>query len=311
ETVIDELIENVACDPDTAYEIFCQERKLQTEEQRQAWCKQAHFTREQMRAEAIREFRLHQFKEETWGDRAKTFFLQRKDELDRVIYSLIRTKDKELAHELYFRLCDDGLNFADVARKYSEGKEAQTGGLVGPVELSVPHPTLAKILKVSYEGQLWEPAQIGDWLIIVRCEKLIPAKLDEAMRKRILHEQFQALLQKQMQASPVKLCPQTQPATPSKKALSPSQPKQAVKTLSKKNQQKKLTSAEKHLEQEQNSTSHSPSLQSSTSQSPSSPVSTTAAVAESTPQNPDETSDKISSKLSDPNLPLEAGAVSA
>ncbi|MEO0770776.1 MAG: peptidylprolyl isomerase, partial [Cyanobacteria bacterium J06649_4] len=44
ETVIDDLLENVVCDPGTAYEIFCQERKLLTDEQRQAWCKQEHFT---------------------------------------------------------------------------------------------------------------------------------------------------------------------------------------------------------------------------------------------------------------------------
>ncbi|MEO1445900.1 MAG: peptidylprolyl isomerase [Cyanobacteria bacterium J06635_11] len=304
ETVIDELLENVTCDPDMAYEIFCQERKLQTEEQRQAWCQQAHFTREQMRAEAIRDFRLHQFKEETWGDRLKTFFLQRKDQLDRVIYSLIRTKDKELARELYFRLCDDGESFADVARQYSEGQESQTGGLVGPVELSVPHPTLAKILRVSYDGQLWEPTQIGDWLIIVRCEKLIPAKLDEAMRKRILHEQFQALLQKQMQASPVKLCPQTKPTMSSQKTPSPSQSKAKLKAqptaqskqIAKTPPHPEQPAKAKQLKQEQNSTSS---------------VRNTVAAADGMPPPPEETPEQLSVPSDQKNLPLEAGAVSA
>lgn len=207
ETVIDDLIENIGCDPTVAVEDFCLRRQLQTEEHRQAWCQQEHFSPEQMKAEAIREYRLRQFKEETWGERLQTYFLQRKDHLDRVVYSLIRTQDAGLAQELYFRLCDDGASFAELARQYSEGKEAQTGGLVGPVEMSVPHPTLSRMLRVSGDRQLWSPTKIGDWMIIVRFEKMVPAQLDDAMRQRLLHEQFHALLQQQMQASPVKLFP--------------------------------------------------------------------------------------------------------
>jgi len=207
ETIIEELIEGIPCDPAVAYAQFCQKRKLNTDEEQQAWCQQAHLTPEQMRSEAVREMRLALFKEQTWGDRLQTFFLQRKEQFDRVVYSLIRTKNTELAQELYFRLCDDGESFADVARQYSEGKEAQTGGLVGPVEMSVPHPILTRMLQVSEEGQLWEPAKIGDWMIIVRCEKLIPAQMDEPMRQRLLQEQFQTLLSERMQASPVKLLP--------------------------------------------------------------------------------------------------------
>ncbi|MGD1899097.1 MAG: peptidylprolyl isomerase [Phormidesmis sp.] len=207
ETVIDDLIEQVSCDPDAALETFCQRRKLDTAELRQAWCKQEHLSPDQMKVEAIREFRLAQFKENTWGDRIQTFFLQRKAQLDRVVYSLIRVKSAEVAQELYFRLCDDGEGFSDIAKQYSEGKEAQTGGLVGPVEISVPHPTIGKMLQVSEENQLWAPVRIGDWMVIVRFEKRIPAQLDESMRQRLLQEQFHTLLQQQMQASPVKLMP--------------------------------------------------------------------------------------------------------
>ncbi len=217
ETVIDELIENVDCDLATAVQDFCLRRQLHSEEQRQAWCQQEHFSAEQMQAEAAREYRLRQFKAETWGEQLQTYFLQRKDQLDRVIYSLIRTKDTGLAQELYFRLCDDGASFAAIARQYSEGKEAQTGGLIGPVEMSVPHPTLIQMLRVSEEGQLWSPTKIGDWMIIVRFEKMVSAQFDEAMQQRLLHEQFQALLQQRMQASPVKLLPQKQKSPQEKK----------------------------------------------------------------------------------------------
>ncbi|MEL6453132.1 MAG: peptidylprolyl isomerase [Cyanobacteria bacterium J06623_5] len=208
EDITDDLIADVVCDPAIAYAQFCQRRQLTTEQQRDDWCKKEHFSLAQMKAEAVREYRLQQFKEETWGDRLQSYFLQRKKQLDRVIYSLIRVKEASLAQELFFRLRDDGVEFSELAKCHSAGKESQTGGLVGPVELSVPHPTLARMLELSHHGQLWEPTKIGDWYIIVRFEKCIPAQLDEVMRQRLLHEQFQVLLQERLQASPIKLLPQ-------------------------------------------------------------------------------------------------------
>ena len=216
ESTVDDLIEDVSFDPALALEAYCQRRKLGTEELKQTWCKQEHLSAEQMQAEALREAKLAQFKEEKWGDRLQTFFLQQKDQLDRVVYSMIRVKSADLAQELYFRLCDDGVSFASLAKQYSEGKEAQTGGLVGPVELKVPHPTLAKMLQVSEENQLWSPTKIGDWFVIVRFEKRISAQLDTATRQRLLNEQFQTLLQQRMQASPVKLLPKQNRSQPNK-----------------------------------------------------------------------------------------------
>jgi hypothetical protein len=39
---------------------------------------------------------------------------------------------------------------------------------------------------------------LGEWLLIVRLEKLMPAQLDESMRQRLLGELFEAWLQEQL-----------------------------------------------------------------------------------------------------------------
>jgi parvulin-like peptidyl-prolyl isomerase len=65
--------------------------------------------------------------------------------------------------------------------------------------LSTPHPNLARILALSQPGQLSPPSNIGDWWLIVRLEKFIPAQLDEAMQQRLLNELFSAWLKDQMQ----------------------------------------------------------------------------------------------------------------
>ena len=85
-----------------------------------------------------------------------------------------------------------------MARSYSQGPEAQTDGLIGPVELSVPHPTLAQILTLSQPGQISPPTRVGEWLVLVRLERFIPAQMDESMRRRLLTECFNSWLQNQL-----------------------------------------------------------------------------------------------------------------
>ena len=205
EMVIDQAVGAIDCDPQAAMQAYCASRGIFSQEQQQAWCQQQQIDTTQMTAAAIREFRLTKFKEETWGGaQLEPYFLQRKTQLDRVRYSLIRTKDASLAQEIYFRLNDDGASFADLARQYSEGQESKTGGLVGPVELSVPHPVLARMLMVSKPGQLWAPTQIGEWLVIARLDQFLPAQLDDAMRQRLLNERFQEWVQQQIQETPVR-----------------------------------------------------------------------------------------------------------
>ncbi len=203
EVVIEQAIASVDCDPEAAYKTFCQQRKLLTEQQQQAWQAQNKLTQEQMYMKALREAKIAKFKEDTWGNQTESYFLERKVKLDRVLYSLIRTKDPSLAQELYFRLHDDGESFSDLARHYSEGQEAQTGGLIGPVALSVPHPMIARMLSVSQPGQLWSPTPIGEWYVITRLEKFVPAQFDEPMRQRLMDELFQSWLQETAQTTVV------------------------------------------------------------------------------------------------------------
>lgn len=199
EFVVDKATGSIVCDPRQAMESFCAKRGVFSDEQRQAWCQQQNHSPEEMMAAAVREKQVELYQEETWGAQIESYFLQRKAQLDRVTYSLIRTKDASLAQELYFRLSDDGASFSELAKQYSEGQESKTGGLVGPVELNVPHPILGRMLTVSKPKQLWSPTQIGEWLVIARLEQFEPAQFNDSMRKRLLNEKFQAWLNQQVQ----------------------------------------------------------------------------------------------------------------
>ena len=202
ELVIDDAIADVSCtaeEAEQAKQTFYAQNNIADEASRQTWLTAYGMTAEQLEALATREKKIETFKQDTWGPKLESYFLERKGKLDKVIYSLIRTKDVGIAQEIYFRILEEEQPFSELAREYSQGPEAQTDGLIGPVELSVPHPNLAQMLSVSQPGQLCPPTRVGEWIVIVRLERFVPAQLDDGMRQRLLNERFQIWLQEQTQ----------------------------------------------------------------------------------------------------------------
>lgn len=202
EVIIDRAIATIAYSEkelEQATEQFFQQQQAISEADRQNWLRSQGMTMEHVQQTVLRQLKIEKYKQVTWDNKLQSYFLKRKGRLDRVIYSLLRVKDAGTAQELYFRLVDDQQAFDELARAYSQGPEAETGGLLGPVTLATPHPALARMLSVSQPGQLWPPTPLGEWFIIVRLEKFLPAQLDDAMRKQLLDELFTAWLQEQLQ----------------------------------------------------------------------------------------------------------------
>ncbi|MBF2029517.1 MAG: peptidylprolyl isomerase [Oscillatoriales cyanobacterium C42_A2020_001] len=176
---------------------FYQQQQLKSEADVQAWLKEKNLSRDQLEPVITRTLRLERYKQVTWGHKLEPYFLERKARLDRVIYSLIRVKEIGTAQELYFRIQEGEESFEKIAREHSLGAEAETGGLLGPVELGVPHPAIAKLLLTSQPGRLLPPTRLNEWFVILRLEKFLPAQLDEAMQQRLLNELFENWLQEE------------------------------------------------------------------------------------------------------------------
>lgn len=205
ESIIDEAIAPFSCTPEEialSCQQFYQRCQLSSKAQQQAWLERYRISPKHLEIITTRRLRIEKFKQATWGHKLESYFLQRKAQLDQVICSFIRTKDPGIAQELYFRIQAEEQSFAEAARQYSQGAEAQTGGVIGPVELSSLHPHLVRLLRISHPGQLWPPKLIDEWLVIMRLEKLIPAQLNEFMRQRLLRELFETWVQQQLQQLP-------------------------------------------------------------------------------------------------------------
>lgn len=197
ELIVERAIAAVELSPEEsemALQRFHQRNGIQNEAMQKAWLEQQRMTEHDYARLAFRNFRLEKFKQERWGHTLETAFLRNKEQFDRVIYSLLRTRDAGLAQELYFRILEGENSFGELAKQFSEGPEAETQGLIGPVELTKPHPQLAQMLRRCQPGQLLPPTLIGDWFLIVRLEKFVPAQFDAMTQQVLLEEHYRGWL---------------------------------------------------------------------------------------------------------------------
>ena len=141
--------------------------------------------------------RRRSFMRERFAPKAEARFLERKNELDQVVYSLLRLENRFLARELYLQIESGESNFADLAKRYAEGPERNTNGIVGPVPLTQAHPSLVEKLRVAQPGVLLEPFRISDWWLVVRLERYSPATFTDEVSNQMCQEMFDAWLEQE------------------------------------------------------------------------------------------------------------------
>jgi len=147
-------------------------------------------THEEVIGRLERVIRRQEYIRDRFAPKAEARFLERKNELDQVVYSLLRLADSFLARELYLQIESEESNFADLAKRYAEGPERNTNGIVGPVSLTQAHPLLVEKLRVAQPGVLLEPFRVADWWLVVRLERYSPATFTPEVSDRMCREMF-------------------------------------------------------------------------------------------------------------------------
>lgn len=113
----------------------------------------------------------------------ESLFLRYKDRLDRVLYSLIRVESSEEAHHLFYSIEANEIEFGDAAAQFSIGPESKTQGIVGPVDLTTPHPEIAARLRTAKPRQLFPPFKADQWHALIRLEYRFDSEYDEKTRQ--------------------------------------------------------------------------------------------------------------------------------
>jgi hypothetical protein len=169
---------------------FCQQQQLSNDRDLDLWLQQQQLGQDDLKDLINRELQLRKFKMAKWETQVESHFCQRKSQLDRVVFSLIRVKEIDIAEEIYFRLVSEESSFVEQAPLHSEGIEAKTKGISGPVELGKLDPILANALITLQPGEVLPPLLIGEWWVVMQLETIIPAQLDEEMRQYLTEELF-------------------------------------------------------------------------------------------------------------------------
>jgi PPIC-type PPIASE domain len=147
---------------------------------------------------AERTVKLQQFKQGIWGGKIGSYFLERKSQLDRVVFSVMQIADGSIAQELYFQIQAGETPFAELALKHSQGVEAQAGGKVGPISIANLHPDMARQIGLLQPGQVSPLFIINNAYVFVQLDESLPAQFDDNLRQSLLDELFEKWLQAQI-----------------------------------------------------------------------------------------------------------------
>ncbi len=165
--------------------LWLNDNKITNEKVLYSWLKLNKMSEKEWRIYIIRNWKWTKWCLDYSNDKISDYYLKRKDSLDLVKYYLMRVKSKDLATELYLRIKEKESTFYEIASEFTEGPERNCGGLIGPLEISKAHPSLAKLLKVSTPGKLLPPQQLQKYWIILRVEERINTPLDENLTQRL------------------------------------------------------------------------------------------------------------------------------
>tara|TARA_Y100001968_G_scaffold331041_1_gene384539 strand:- start:3577 stop:4323 length:747 start_codon:yes stop_codon:yes gene_type:complete len=145
----------------------------------------------------LKETLLKEYCKLNFSNKVESHFLKRKNDLDIVIYSMIRVTDRHKAYEIYLRIIEEGANFGDLASQYSEGIEKSTRGIIGPSPIGNSHPELAEYIRSIQPGKIKPPLAIAGKYLLIRVESFAPAKLDDFMREKMAQELFNSWLEQE------------------------------------------------------------------------------------------------------------------
>ena len=196
--VIDQIVQSIPLDEQESKALVSAHlnaRGLEDPQARLAYLVAENISEEDLLWRATTERRLELHIHRQHGADVESLYLERKLELDQVIYSLIRVRDGDLAAELHQQIQEGEADFPSLAARHSLGQERDTCGLVGPVPLGAAHPELLNRLRSGEPGQLWEPFFVVDVWLLVRLERRLSAPLDAALRSRLERELFERWLE--------------------------------------------------------------------------------------------------------------------
>ena len=155
---------------------------LEDDSKFKVWLTSSNLNEKKFISLIVRNWIWKEWCKENFKNNLYEYFLSRKSKLEKVVYSLIRVKERNIANELYIRIKENEEPFWKIAKKYSDGPEKFTEGRIGPIRMSELNPYIYKLLEISNQGQLWPPKKFDIWWIILKLEQKSKLELNEELK---------------------------------------------------------------------------------------------------------------------------------
>tara|TARA_B100000579_G_scaffold178557_1_gene145544 strand:- start:411 stop:1058 length:648 start_codon:yes stop_codon:yes gene_type:complete len=163
------------------------------------WLESNALSNEDFEEISLSQIRIKKFCSEKLDHKIEAHFLERKENLDVVVYSLIRVQDFFKAREFYLRIKDNEADFGQIAANHSEGIEKKTRGIVGPYPIKNAHPLLAQQLRTHKVGKVISPFEIDGSFLVARVEYYERATLNDLMREKMREELFNIFIESEVE----------------------------------------------------------------------------------------------------------------
>ena len=196
-TLSNEEIESIRNEVVKRDAVLMKNNNLKDENEYHNWLEKSNVNKNSFSEQITKQIKLTNYCKEKFLHLVETKFLEKKTQLHKVIYSLIRLNDPYEAQELYLRITGGEACFCETAQKYSLGDEKQTLGIVGPISIDKAHPAISQMIRSSTPREISKPFKVGSWWVLIRVEELIEAKLDEGREIEILFALFDQWLDEQ------------------------------------------------------------------------------------------------------------------
>ena len=198
--LIEEILDNEILEKkdNLAVENIIKNRKsLKTDQDFLEWKKNNQSEYQVLSKDLSIPFRLDNYALKNFGHMAEARYLEKKDLLDQVCYSLIRVQEAFLAYELYLRVLEEEVEFRELAKEFSLGPEKDSCGVVGPIPINQSSKEIIDILKSSNLNEVNKPIKIGEIHVIIRVESRIMSNLNKDTELILSKELFSEWLEEE------------------------------------------------------------------------------------------------------------------
>ena len=198
--VLDKVLSQTKINPEHEVELindFRQQQQLEDDEAFANFLQKNHINEELLQQILSRPIRVVQFREERWGPRANSLYLQQKESYDKIYYRRLESSNADVMQEVYFRLKDEEESWETLARQF-HGAPANADARCNAIPAREIETPLLAALRKSGPGVVCRPLQLNsNTVVVAELERIESSQFDEELRTIILRKEFENWLEEE------------------------------------------------------------------------------------------------------------------